>query len=375
VITYGTGATVDHVHALGAMLLAMFVAQFAIGLYLTMFFSTGSFGPAQMSQYAIQGEYHEYNADQFAVEHHKHEMPLVEPKETGYMPYENQYNKGNGWTTVVDGTVVYSHKGFTNVKVVWMPTFYSAGTWKTFTVSSFVSVNHGMAWGYLLTIKSLHAGIPVPAYTVMYFHIMKGMMKSSPVQALTTVTGGILMVMSYGVAFLGYSMVYGEMGFWATTVIFNLATIIPQALETLYGDQSLTGTAVPKLYTLHYLLGLAFIGVIGLHILVLHVAGSLHTASSTKSLSFDVILVKDQVYILGTLVVLDTMLQSVSLLLLVHGGNDVSPYYIDVTPQHIVPEAYLLSMYGMIKSIPNKYFGLIAMVMLIVSVAVHGGIQ
>jgi len=231
--------------------------------------------------------------------------------------------------------------------------------------NSWLSVNENMDWGYSVLLRTIHAGNPVTAFTIMYIHIARSLLKSvSGFQSITHSTGVILLILGYAVAFLGYSMVYGDMGYWATTVIFSLFEFVPGMLDTLYGDFTLGYTAITKLFTLHYLLGLLFFVIIFVHLLVLHNVGSLHIPGTRKTVSFLDTLAKDSAVIMIALV-LNVIVLLTAVFYIVHGENDTYPINFGATPAHIVPEAYLLSVYGGLKSITIKAAGIVAAAVLL----------
>jgi len=226
--------------------------------------------------------------------------------------------------------------------------------------NSWLSVNENMNWGYSVLLRTIHAGNPVTAFTVMYIHIARSLVKSvSGFQRITHSTGIILLILGYAVAFLGYSMVYGDMGYWATTVIFSLFEFVPGLIDSLYGDFTLGYVAITKLFTLHYLLGLLYLVVMVIHLLVLHNVGSLHIPGTRKNVSFLDTLAKDSVVILIALI-LNAMILLTAVTYIVHGENDTYPINFAATPAHIVPEAYLLSVYGALKCVTNKAAGVAA---------------
>lgn len=234
------------------------------------------------------------------------------------------------------------------------------------SMSSWESVNHGMDAYPLLQLRQFHAAMPVFAFFVMYAHIARSLMKPC-LQGPTMGTGMILLIGGYAVAFLGYAMVYGNMGYWAATVIFSLFEAIPQIVTSLFGDFALGYYATYKLFALHYLLGLAFAGAMILHILVLHTAGSHVALSTRKMVSFVDTLAKDLSLVM-ILALFTCILIYSSTLYVVHGDNDVYPINFAATPAHIVPEAYLLSVYGALKVVPNMAAGILVAAVLLGSV-------
>jgi len=230
-------------------------------------------------------------------------------------------------------------------------------------IHSWETVNYGMSCGYLGVLKNMHAGMPVIVFAVMYAHIAGKLVKSVGAGQTSTMASGVLiLVVSYATAFLGYAMVFGDMGYWATTVIFQLLSFVPGLVESLFGNFTLDAGVVTKLFTLHYLLGLLMAVLMVLHILVLHTAGSLSLAGK-KDVAFVDTLGKDAVWVTLTLVVTGMLLLG-GWVELVAGSNDLV-VDVSVTPAHITPEAYLLAVYGALKVCAAKAAGILAAAVLL----------
>jgi len=207
--------------------------------------------------------------------------------------------------------------------------------------------------------------MPVIVFAVMYAHIARSLVKSvSAGQSATMTTGVAIIVVTYATAFLGYAMVFGDMGFWATTVIFQLLGFIPGLIESLFGNFALDTGAITKLFTLHYLLGLGVAALMIVHVLVLHTAGSLNPGSTAKEMSFADTLAKDALVVAAAVTILISVLL-LSTICFVHGSNDKM---VDtaVTPGAVLPEWYLLSVYGGLKSCASKAGGLLVAACLMV---------
>jgi ubiquinol-cytochrome c reductase cytochrome b subunit len=175
-------------------------------------------------------------------------------------------------------------------------------------------------------------------------------------------------------AFMGYSLVWGQMSFWAVTVITNLFSsldsVIPglgtKLVEWIWGGFAVGGPTLNRLYALHYLFPFVIAGVVVLHIWALHIPGSNNPAGVEVKSSRDVVTfhpyytIKD-----GFAMVLFILLFAVLVFyapnLLGHSDNYI-PANPLVTPPHIVPEWYFLPFYAILRAIPSKLFGVIALV-------------
>lgn len=227
-------------------------------------------------------------------------------------------------------------------------------------------VNVNMSLGLIGTLRRMHAAMPVFVFRVMYAHIARSLLKSVGAGQWTTMASGLaILVLSYATAFLGYAMVFGNMGFWATTVIFQLLSFVPGLPESLYGDFTLSSIAVSKMFTLHYLAGLVM-GVLAVaHLLVLQGHGSQNVSGRRMTVSFVEVAAKDAYALLAWALVL-SCLSLGAVFTLVEGGN-CTVARPSMTPAAIVPEAYLLSVYGVLKSMARKVVGILAAAALLVT--------
>lgn len=180
-------------------------------------------------------------------------------------------------------------------------------------------------------------------------------------------SGIIILLISIIVAFVGYVLPWGQISFWAATVITNLLSAIPYVgkilVEWIWGGFSVSYPTLSRFFSFHFLFPLIILLIVILHVIFLHTNGSINTISSPLNLDkirFDPFFsVKD---ILGIIFYLFIFL---SLIL-------INPYYsVDsenfieanplVTPIHIKPEWYFLFAYAILRSIPNKIGGVVAL--------------
>src|SRR5712691_9575147 len=132
-------------------------------------------------------------------------------------------------------------------------------------------------------IRNLHAVGASFFFIAVYIHIFRGMYYGSykaPREVLW-ILGVVILLLMMATAFMGYSLPWGQMSFWAVTVITNLFSsvdsIVPglgtRIVQWLWGGYSVSGTTLTRFYSLHYLLPFAIAGAVGLHIWALHIAG------------------------------------------------------------------------------------------------------
>lgn len=245
---------------------------------------------------------------------------------------------------------------------------------------SFESIEHIMRevpFGYI--IRYLHSNGAAIFFFLIYFHIARGIIYGSYTKYRlgTWYTGILILFLLILTAFLGYSLVGGQMSYWAIKVITNLLTVIPfigeELVEWIYGGYNIGEITITRLYAIHYLLPIIIVGIVFIHLIVLHNKGGSNPLgiNSVRSLS----LINFHPYY-TTKDLLTFFLLFLSLLYLVFFSSNLlghSDNYIPanplVTPTHIVPEIYLLYYYMGLRSIPNKVGGVIVLLSIILILA------
>jgi quinol-cytochrome oxidoreductase complex cytochrome b subunit len=225
-------------------------------------------------------------------------------------------------------------------------------------------VNHG--W----LIRYMHANGASFFFIVVYIHILRGMYYGSykaPREVLWFI--GILIYLAMmATGFLGYVLPWGQMSFWGATVITNLFSAIPLVGDTivtwLWGGFSVDNPTLNRFFALHYLLPFVIVGLVFMHIWALHVPGANNPlgidASPADKIPFFPYYVAKDVFGLGVFVVIYFAVVFWAPNMLGHPDNYI-PANPLVTPAHIVPEWYYLPFYAILRSIPDKLLGVVAM--------------
>nr|AIG53247.1 cytochrome b [Ctenotus sp. DLR-2014a] len=234
--------------------------------------------------------------------------------------------------------------------------------------SAFSSVAHicrDVQYGWL--IRNLHANGASMFFICLYLHIGRGLYYGSYMFKETWNIGVILLLLVMATAFVGYVLPWGQMSFWGATVITNLLSAIPyigtSLVEWIWGGFSVDNATLTRFFTFHFLLPFAIMGTSILHLLFLHETGSNNPTglpSNTDKIPFHPYFsYKD---LLGA-----TLLLMVLLLLALFSPNllgdpeNFTPANPLVTPPHIKPEWYFLFAYAILRSIPNKLGGVLAL--------------
>jgi len=238
---------------------------------------------------------------------------------------------------------------------------------------AFSSVEHIMRdvnYGWL--IRYVHANGASMFFLAVYIHIFRALYYGSykSPREVIWIIGMIIYLLMMMTAFMGYVLPWGQMSFWGATVITNLFSAIPFVGEGivswLWGGFAVDNPTLTRFYALHYLLPFLIVGLVVLHIWALHVPGNNNPIGiDIKKPSKDTvpfhpyIVIKDGFALLMFLIVF-AFFVFYSPNILGHADNYIEANPM-VTPTHIVPEWYLLPFYAILRSVPDKLFGVIAM--------------
>ena len=172
--------------------------------------------------------------------------------------------------------------------------------------------------------------------------------------------GLIIFILFMAISFMGYVLVSASMSYWATIVICNLLSIIPNFVEYIYGGFIPNIATINRFFVLHFILPFVGYGFILSHLFYLHYIGSNTTLSySTNNMvCFSPTIIFKDLYGILFIFVGTVVVSYFNLFTLCHPDNSIEINEL-VTPLHIVPEWYFLFFYAILKSIPNKYTGLL----------------
>lgn len=243
---------------------------------------------------------------------------------------------------------------------------------------AFLSVEHIMKdvnYGWLL--RYIHANGASMFFIVVYVHILRGLYYGSYIfpREFLWVVGVLILLLMILTAFLGYVLPWGQMSFWAATVITNLVSVIPKIgpmiVVWLWGGYAVGDPTLNRFFSLHFLFSFLIVVLVLSHLSLLHSVGS----NNPLGLSF----LKDKYpiypyYYIKDLFGICIFFVFVSFFLyffpntLGHPDNYI-PANPLVTPIHIVPEWYFLPFYAVLRSIPNKLFGVLTLLAMVFSLA------
>ena len=241
------------------------------------------------------------------------------------------------------------------------------------TEHAFQSIEHIMRdvnYGWLM--RYVHSNGASMFFLAVYIHIFRSLYFGSykAPREMIWITGLVIYLLMMATAFMGYVLPWGQMSFWGATVITNLFSAIPFVGESItnwmWGGYAVDNPTLTRFFSLHYLLPFLILGLVVLHIWALHVPGNNNPIGidlkkpSKDTVPFHPYIVIKDLFALLLFLIVFAFFVFYSPNILGHADNYIEANPL-VTPAHIVPEWYLLPFYAILRSIPDKLFGVIAM--------------
>nr|AXS66119.1 cytochrome b [Curculionoidea sp. 28 KM-2017] len=234
---------------------------------------------------------------------------------------------------------------------------------------AFNSVAHicrNVNYGWLL--RSAHANGASLFFICLYLHIGRGLYYSSYNLKETWLSGVTIFFLVMATAFLGYVLPWGQMSFWGATVITNLVSAIPYLGQTIvqwvWGGFAVDNATLTRFFALHFLMPFIVSALVIIHLMLLHQTGSSNPLGSNSNIDkipfHPYFTFKDLVGALALSLVLTLLILQCPNLL--GDPDNFTPANPLVTPVHIQPEWYFLFAYAILRSIPNKLGGVVALV-------------
>jgi quinol-cytochrome oxidoreductase complex cytochrome b subunit len=289
----------------------------------------------------------------FTFMHHEmHEFPM--PKNLNYF-----------WNFGALATVVLVTMIATGVVLAMQ---YTAHT--TLAFDSVERIMRDVNYGWL--IRYIHMNGASFFFIVVYIHIFRGLYFGSykAPRELLWMLGVVIMLLMMATAFMGYVLPWGQMSFWGATVITNLFSAIPvvgdKIVTLLWGGFSVDNPTLNRFFALHYLLPFVIVGVVVLHIVALHRFGSNNPIGidvrkgTADTIPFHPYYTIKDAFGLGVFLIIFCVFVFFYPNYLGHPDNYI-PANPLVTPPHIVPEWYFLPFYAILRAVPDKLMGVLAM--------------
>ncbi len=291
-------------------------------------------------------------------------LPIVRMVHGQFVDFPTPRNLNYWWTFGGILTLVLASQILTGIVLAmhYAPTATDA-------FDSVERIRRDVNYGWL--IRNMHAVGASMFFLAVYVHIFRGLYYGSykaPREVLW-ILGVIIYLVMMATAFLGYTLPWGQMSFWGATVITNFFSAIPlvgtAVVEWLWGGFAVSGVTLNRFYSLHYLLPFVLVGLVVLHIWALHVSGQNNPTGIEPQTKSDTVpmspyaVSKDFVG-MAVFGILFAWFVFVMPDYLGHADNynRADPL---VTPPHIVPEWYFLPFYAILRAIPSKLGGVLAM--------------
>nr|YP_010852949.1 cytochrome b [Darpa inopinata]WGM81102.1 cytochrome b [Darpa inopinata] len=248
---------------------------------------------------------------------------------------------------------------------LFLTMYYNANIELAFYSINYICRNVNYGW----LIRTLHANGASFFFICIYLHIGRGIYYESFNFKYTWMIGVIILFILMATAFMGYVLPWGQMSFWGATVITNLLSAIPylgsMLVQWIWGGFAVDNATLTRFYSFHFLLPFIILMLTMIHLLFLHQTGSnnpLGINSNLDKIPFH------PFFTLKDLIGVIILFMSLILLVLINpymlgDPDNFIPANPLVTPVHIQPEWYFLFAYAILRSIPNKLGGVIALVM------------
>nr|YP_010736830.1 cytochrome b [Macropsis huangbana]WEP24704.1 cytochrome b [Macropsis huangbana] len=233
---------------------------------------------------------------------------------------------------------------------------------------AFNSVSHitrDVNYGWLT--RTMHSNGASMFFIAIYLHTGRGMYYGSYKLTKTWIMGIMLMLMTMATAFLGYVLPWGQMSFWGATVITNLLSAIPyigsMLVKWIWGGFAVDNATLSRFFSLHFMLPFIIVLLTVIHLLFLHQTGSSNPIGLNSNIDkipfHPYFSIKDIMGFMITLVLLISLNLSEPYML--SDPDNFTPANPMSTPVHIQPEWYFLFAYAILRSIPNKLGGVMAL--------------
>nr|YP_010743886.1 cytochrome b [Polythlipta liquidalis]WET30826.1 cytochrome b [Polythlipta liquidalis] len=247
---------------------------------------------------------------------------------------------------------------------LFLTMYYTANIELAFYSINYICRNVNYGW----LIRTLHANGASFFFICIYIHIGRGIYYESFNFKYTWMIGVIILFLLMATAFMGYVLPWGQMSFWGATVITNLLSAIPylgtMLVNWIWGGFAIDNATLTRFYTFHFILPFIILMMTMIHLLFLHQTGSnnpLGINSNLDKIPFHPFFTfKDMI---GFIMILFSLIMlTLTNPYLLGDPDNFIPANPLVTPIHIQPEWYFLFAYAILRSIPNKLGGVIALI-------------
>nr|YP_010491981.1 cytochrome b [Phenacoccus manihoti]UWM93463.1 cytochrome b [Phenacoccus manihoti] len=233
----------------------------------------------------------------------------------------------------------------------------------SFMSSFFIYYNINFGW----LMRLLHSNMTSLIFILIIFHLKRNLIYNTFFNIYMWMSGFMMMLIFMMISFLGYSLIWTQMSYWGMMVITNFISIIPfigmKLMLWIWGNFNINMILINRFFILHYIFPLILILFIFIHINILHLNKSTNPLGLNNSLDLINLnpysLIKDLIMYMMFLLLILNLIYFYPYLLNNYDNFNEMNYF--VTPNHIEPEWYFLFFYSILRSIPNKFSGLLMM--------------
>jgi quinol-cytochrome oxidoreductase complex cytochrome b subunit len=249
---------------------------------------------------------------------------------------------------------------------IFLAMHYSPNTDLAFTSIEYIMRDVNNGW----LIRYMHANGASMFFIVVYLHIGRGLYYGSYMmpREILWCSGVIILLLMMSTAFTGYVLPWGQMSFWGATVITNMVTAIPVAgkyvVQWLWGGYTVSNPTLNRFFSIHFLLPFIIAGLTVFHLALLHKNGSNNPIgfdSNVDNITFYPYFLAKDVFAFCCFLIFFAVFLLYFPNILNHSDNYINANPLE-TPAHVVPEWYFLPYYAILRSIPHKTGGILAMV-------------
>uniref|UniRef100_UPI0030FE62F9 cytochrome b n=1 Tax=Egeirotrioza xingi TaxID=3132083 RepID=UPI0030FE62F9 len=247
---------------------------------------------------------------------------------------------------------------------IFLAMHFSANT--NIAFQSIIHICHDVNNGWLMRI--IHSNGASSFFIFIYLHISRGIYFNSSQLVKTWISGIIILFLLMGTAFMGYVLPWGQMSFWGATVITNLLSAIPYLGQTLvlwlWGGFAVDNPTLTRFFTLHFLMPFILSGLVIIHLIFLHETGSSNPLgmpfNNDKIPFYPYFLIKDMIGFMFFFIAF--LILNLYMPYTLNDPDNFIPANPLNTPLHIQPEWYFLFAYSILRAIPNKLGGVVALI-------------
>ena len=291
-------------------------------------------------------------------------LPVISIMQREYINYPTPRNVNYFWSFGAIATVMLLVMITTGLVLAMQYTSHTA-----MAFSSVQRIMRDVNYGWLL--RTIHMNGASMFFLAVYIHIYRGMYYGSykKPRELIWILGVMVFLLMMATAFTGYVLPWGQMSYWAATVITNLFSAVPligeHIVSFLWGGFSVDNPTLNRFFVLHFLLPFVILGVVLLHVAALHVTGSnnpdgVDVKSKRDTLPFHPYITSKDSLAMLVFAIIYAAIVFYAPNFLNHPDNAIPANPLS-TPEHIVPEWYFLPFYAVLRAIPNKLLGVLGL--------------